>query len=350
MNVWIQKHHHKIGTPPGSLSLVNNTISSPSQTSLIIYDPDSFETPIFDIKTSQLLNNKKTSWLNIDGLKDLELIKNLGEKFNIHDLTLEDILNTDQRPKIEFFENYLYVSLKMLTLENDTITSKQISLILQNNLVITFQEKPGDIFDNIKDRIKNKLGRIRHKGSDYLLFALLDSVVDHYYVLLDQFGDKIENLEEEAVYDPTDTVRETIHTLKREIIFLKKSVRPIQEMIVHLLKEETPHFKENTQKYIRDLLDHVNQIHETIDSYRELTSHLLEIYLSGMSHKMNQVMKVLTIVSTLFIPLTFIAGVYGMNFKYMPELTWKWAYPATWGIMIIISFLSILFFKKKKWF
>jgi magnesium transporter len=292
------------------------------------------------------------TWINVEGLHQVEILEKLGECYGFHPLVLEDILNTDQRPKMEDYGDYLYVVLKMLSLQGqkNEIVTEQVSILLGSNFVISFQEGgEGDVFNSIRDRIKNGKGRIRKMGADYLAYALLDAVVDNYFIILEKLGEKIELLEEELVTRPTSHTLNLIHHMKREMIFLRKAVWPLREVVGGLERAETSLFKEATRIYLRDIYDHTIQVIDTVETFRDMVSGMLDIYLSSVSNRLNSVMKVLTIIATIFMPLTFLAGIYGMNFKYMPELEWRWGYPFIWLIMIGIGVFMLIYFRKKKW-
>lgn len=295
--------------------------------------------------------NSTVTWINIDGVHQVEVIEKLGESFGLHPLLLEDILNTDHRPKMEDFGDHIYIILKMLYFNGDSseVVTEQVSLILGPNYVLSFQEKEGDVFDPLRERIRSGKGRIRKMGADYLFYALLDSVVDNYFVVLENLGEKIEFLEENLVTNPSPVTLQSIHNLKTDMLFLRKSVWPLREVISGLERGESPLIKESTGIYLRDVYDHTIQVIDTIETYRDMITGMLDIYLSSISNRINEVMKVLTIVATIFIPLTFIVGIYGMNFKYMPELEWRWGYPAVWLVMLFIGLLMGIYFRKKKW-
>jgi len=288
---------------------------------------------------------------NIDGIHQVDVIEKIGTHFGLNTLVLEDILNTDQRPKLEDFENYIYVVMKMLSFDEEVnkITTEQVSFILAPKLVLSFQERIGDTFDPVRERLRTSKGRIRKMDADYLAYALIDSIVDNYFIILEKIGDKIDSIEEELVTDPTPDTLQMIHELKRELITLKRSIWPLREILSRLGSMESMLIMESTKVYLRDVHDHIIQIIDTIETYKEMLSGMLDIYLSSLSNKMNEVMKVLTLVATIFIPLTFIAGVYGMNFQHMPELAWKWSYPVVWIVMISVSMSMVLYFKRMKW-
>jgi magnesium transporter len=296
--------------------------------------------------------NKPTiTWINLDGVHNVPVLEKLGECFGLHRLVMEDILNTDQRPKMEDYGDYLYIVLKMLTNGKDNgIITEQISIIVGANFVLSFQEGlEGDVFNLIRDRIRTGKGRIRKMGSDYLAYALIDSIVDNYFVILEKFGDKIELLETELIENPTQKTVQRIYQLKRELIFLHNAVWPLREAVSSLSKHESTLIREATTPYLRDVYDHVIHVIDSVDIYREMISGMLDMYLSSVSYRLNEVMKVLTVISLIFMPLTFIAGVYGMNFKHMPELEWKYGYFLVWLVMAGIGAGMILYFRRKKW-
>jgi magnesium transporter len=264
---------------------------------------------------------------------------------------MEDIVNTEQRPKLEDYDDYLFVILKMLYSEgeNHVIQHEQISLIVTPSVVLSLQEKEGDVFDPVRQRIRKGKGRIRKSGTDYLAYVLIDTVVDHYFKVFEEIGIKIEELQEKVLANPSTEILQSIQNLKREMIFIRKSIWPLREIISGLLRSESVLIKEDILPYLRDVYDHTIQVIDTAETFRDMLSGMLDIYLSSLSNKMNEVMKVLTIMATIFIPLTFIAGIYGMNFEFMPELKWHWSYPALWVILITIFVVMVFWFKRKKW-
>jgi len=291
------------------------------------------------------------TWINIDGIHEVEVIEKIGTHFGIHPLLLEDIMNTEQRPKMEDFGAYIFIIVKMLhySEHGGEVKVEQVSLILGSNFVISFQESEGDVFNFIRDRIRSNKGRIRRMKADYLAYALVDAIVDNYFVILEKLGERIEEVEEELVANPTRVTLQAIHTMKREMIFLRKSVWPLRELISGLGRGESSLIHESTGIYLRDVYDHTIQVIDTIETFRDMLSGMLEMYLSSISNAMNMVMKVLTIIATIFIPLTFIAGIYGMNFKYMPELEWHWGYFVVLCIMGAAAVSMVVYFRKKKW-
>lgn len=343
----------KPGLTPGSLVYTGEQKVERTRIRIMQYDSEEFEeTELDSIEDALLyLDNNRITWLNIDGLHEIEIIEKIGQKCEFHPLALEDILSTAQPPKMDDFETYLIIILKMLSCDDkdNSLNIEQLSLILGSNYVITFQERPGDYFDPIRDRIRRGRGRIRRMGPDYLAYALVDVMVDHYFHILDQFGEKIEVLEEDMIVNPEPSTLQEIHRLKKDVIYLRKSVWPLREIILKLVRGEIDLVKENTIIYLRDVYDHTIQVMETIETFRDLLAGLQDLYLSSVSNKMNEVMKVLTIIATIFIPITFVAGIYGMNFKNMPELEWGWGYPFAWFLILCISLIMVVYFKTKKW-
>ena len=277
------------------------------------------------------------------------MIGKIGKLFDLHLLTVEDIVNPKQRPKMEEFENYIYLVLKMLYLKKGKVVAEQVSLVFGQNFVISFQEKKGDVFDRVREEIRTSKGKIRSFGTDYLVHALMDAVVDNYFIILENFGDRIENLQEKLVKNPSSNTLQTIHEIKREVTFLRRSIWPLREVVNEVERNETPLIAKAVIPYFRDLYDHTIQAIDIAEFLRDSLSDMLDIYLSSVSNKTNEIMKVLTMFSTIFIPLTFITGVYGMNFKNMPELSWKWGYPVAWMIMGAVTLFMFIYFKRKKW-
>jgi magnesium transporter len=353
MPTLLRKASNKVGLPPGSLVHVGERKTEQVKITLMDYDETTFtEKEVENIEECFPFKETPTvTWINIDGLHDVEIVERLGKHFNIHPLIQEDILHTGQRPKMEDLDEYILIILQMLYYDNeeDTVVSEQISIILGSNFVISFQEVSGDVFNSLRDRIRNGKGRVRRMGADYLAYALIDSIVDHYFILLEKFGERIETLEEELAKDPQPETLQAIHNLKQEIIFLRKSVWPLREIISGLERVESSLIHDDISMYLRDVYDHTIQVIDSVETYQDILSGMLDLYLSSVSNKMNEVMKVLTIFASIFIPLTFIAGIYGMNFKFMPELEWRWSYPALWIVMASVATFLILYFKRKKW-
>lgn len=342
----------KPGLPPGTLVHVGKKKIEKPKIRIIDYTEKKFQEKEVK-KIEDCFPFKKTptvTWINIDGLHETEIIEKIGKHFNLHPLLLEDILNTEQRPKIEEFDDHIFIVIKMLYYDEKIkeILIEQISLVFGSNYVISFQEREGDVFNPVRERIR-KGKKIRKMGSDYLAYALIDAVVDHYFAILERLGEIIEDLEGVLISDPKPENLQKIHRLKREMIFLRKSVWPLREVISLLQRTETTLIKKPTKIYLRDVYDHTIQVIDTVETFRDMVSGMLDTYLSSVSNRMNDVMKVLTIIATIFIPLTFIAGIYGMNFQYMPELGIPWAYPAVWLIIVIIALLMLAYFRRKRW-
>jgi len=296
------------------------------------------------------LKKDRVNWINLDGLSSPGIIEKLQNHFSFHSLVIEDILN-DQRPKSEEYEDYLFFTLKMLySIEGDKIEYEQISFVLGSNYLISFQEKAGDLFDPFRERIRLDQGRARKKKSDYLLYRLIDIIVDHYYVILDNIGDQIEEIEESVHSSSTANAFQKIQSIKKELIFLRKAVYPLREALSKLVKGESNFIEEENLRYFSDVYDHSVHLIDSLDTYKDLTSSLMDIHINTMNTKMNEVMKLLTIITTIFIPLSFIAGIYGMNFDVMPELRWNYGYPAVLVAMGVVCVGMLYYFKRRKWF
>jgi len=349
----IKRLSKTIGLAPGTLMHVGDKRTERVKITIIDYDEKEFqEKEIRTIEESFHFRDTSTvTWINIDGIHEVEIIEKIGSHFGFHPLMLEDIVNTGQRPKLEDFEDYIFIVLKMLYFDEKAgeINAEQVSLIIGSNFVISFQEKEGDVFNHIRERIRSAKGRIRKTGADYLAYSLLDAIVDNYFLILEKSGERIGAMEEKVVANPTPQTLQIIHHLKRDIIFLRKSVWPLREVVNVLERSESKLIKKTTRIFLRDVYDHAIQVIDTIETYRDMVSGILDIYLSSVSNRMNEVMKVLTIIATIFIPLTFIAGIYGMNFQYMPELGWRFGYAMVWFVIGIVSFIMIAYFKRKKW-
>ncbi|PWK18526.1 magnesium/cobalt transporter CorA [Xanthomarina spongicola] len=301
--------------------------------------------------TFSFKQTKSNTWININGLNHIQDIEKIGKHYNLHPLIIADIANTSQRPKIDVYDDYIFVVLKMLYYdENEDIKIEQISLVLGSNYVLTFQEIEGDVFDNVRERLRLANGRIRTLGSDYLLYALIDAIVDHYYIVSETMGNKIEDLEDLLFHGQIkEDLSLQILNLKKEVLKIRRSIFPIREIISRIEKNEHVLIDKKTIQYYKDIYDHIIQLSDSIDIYREMIWSLMDMYMTTISNKMNEVMKVLTIMATIFIPLTFIAGIYGMNFDNMPELNYKYSYFILWAIMIVIFLGMIYYFKRKKW-
>lgn len=343
----------KTGLHPGALIHVGEKKQDVTRISIIDYDKDNYTTKVLDEieECYQFRDTDTITWINIDGLHDTAVIDNLGKHYGIHPLVLEDVLNTHQRPKVEFYEDFLFVVLKMIyfDVESGTTNAEQVSIILKGSTVITFQERVGDIFDPLRSRINNSSGRIRTSGSDYLAYCLMDILIDNYFITIDKVADTIDDLEEELVNEPSRQTLNTIYQLKKEILYLSRYVRPVREVISVLSREDNRMITDSTRIYFRDLYDHIVQVIDMVDIFRDLVSGMLDTYLSIASNRMNEIMKVLTVMASIFIPLTFLAGIYGMNFDMMPELHWYWGYPLVLSVMAIVAFGMLLYFKRRNW-
>ena len=343
----------KVGMPPGSLVYIGDGTPAATKISVLDYT----ETEVLektDITLEECLplrDSSSTTWLNFSGLSDVETIRKLGEAFGLHPLVMEDVLHTGQRPKLELYDDYIYMVVKMIYRgENGKeINYEQLSLVLGKNYVLSFQEREGDVFNSIRERIRNNKGRLRKSGADYLVYSLIDSVVDNYYPSLETVGDRVEDIEERLTEDPDPVLLGDIYRLKREVIFLRKSIWPLREVVAALMRQDTDLVSPSTNTYLRDVYDHSIQVMDVVDTYTDMLSGLLDVYMSSISNRMNEIMKTLTIIATIFIPLTFIAGLYGMNFRYMPELNNELAYPMVLIGMTGVSVLLLLYFRRKGW-
>ncbi len=320
---------------------------------LISYDESSFSSKD-NTSIDELLdqcNLKQINWINVDGLSDDELIKKIGKKFDLHYLLIEDIQNTDHQPKAEEYEKHLFFTLKMLyRIEGHSIDYEHISFVLGKNYLLSFQEKEGDNFNSLRTRIKQDTNIIRKRGADYLLYRLIDTIVDNYYSVLENIGRQVEEIEESISSSPSVVDFQRIQKLRKEFIYLRKVVYPLREALNKVVKNEDGFIEDRNIKYFSDVYDHVIHLIDSLDTYKDLTSTLMDLYMNTINYKMNEVMKLLTIITTIFIPLSFIAGIYGMNFDEMPELRWSWGYYGVLGLMGAIFILMIIYFKHKKWF
>ena len=347
------KRSDKAGLEPGTLVHVGEKKPGRSRITVIDYDESGYlEKEVASVEECFPFKDTATvTWINIDGVQDAAVIERLGAKFDIHPLVLEDIMTTSQRPKVEDLGGAIFVVLRMIECDRDGtgLTADQLSLILGPNFVLSFQETPGDCLGPVRERIRGGKGRIRKLGPDYLAYSLIDAVVDNYFFVLENLGEKIDGLEEGLVAGPGREMLNDIHALKREMIGLRKSVWPLREVVSGLERLDTPLVKSTTDVFLRDLYDHVVQVIDTVETDREILTSMLETYLSSVSNRMNEVMKVLTIISTIFIPITFLVGVYGMNFKHMPEIGWRWSYPIVWAVILASVGGMLHFFRRKKW-
>ena len=341
-----------VGLQPGALVHVGEKLVEKVSFDQIEFNQSLFSNTKFDMVDGCLnTKNKSTvTWNNIIGLHDADVIHKLGKYYSIHSLVQSDIMNTELRPKIEDHEQYLHLIVKLPhLLSENSLFMEQISMIVGKNYILSFQETSDDIFDPIRKRLEKGIGAIRERKSDYLAYALVDAIIDYYYVVMEKIGTQTEDLEEELMNDPTPQTLQTIHTLKREMVILRKSIWPMREVIDRFERMQSDIVQESTRTYLRDVYNHSVQVMDNIEGLREMIGGMLDTYLSSIGNKMNEVMKTLTIIASIFIPITFIAGIYGTNFSYVPELEWDGSYFVMIGVMIMIVMVMILWFKKKKW-
>ncbi|MDN4164539.1 magnesium/cobalt transporter CorA [Cytophagales bacterium LB-30] len=342
----------KKGLPPGAVIYQEGPMAKPI-ISVFDYSSDSFseKTSVSKEELYACKSSATVSWINIDTLEDARFIEDLCVHFGINPLTIEDILNNEQRPKIELFDSYIYVVLKTLEYfpQQGTLQTEQVSILLGSNYVITFQERPGDSFDPIRLRLRKDSSLIRKEGTDYLLYALLDTIVDQYFLIFEDIGDSLESMEDDLLAGKTHFSYKRLYMLKRELILMRKSIWPLRELVGRLQKEHVPFIDPKTRVYFGDVNDHTIRILDTIDTYKDMLMSMVDLYQSSINNRMNQVMKVLTIISTIFIPLSFIAGVYGMNFDNMPELSTKYGYHITVSTMLVLALVMLGFFRRKGW-
>lgn len=348
-----KKRSIKAGLPPGTLVHIGDESSRTVPISVIGYTPEGIEERHFE-RVDRYLENPcdgSVVWVDVEGVHDVDLIRTLGDKHAFHPLVLEDIVNTVQRPKIEDYGEYLFIVLKMLRpAEAGGFSSEQLSIILGPDYLFTFQERmAGDVFEPVRNRIRNGKGKIRGMGADYLAYALIDAIVDGYFSVLEGFGERIVDIEEELTLSPDQNSLHLINTMKKEIIYLRKSVWPLREAISFMERGDSPLLHDSSRLYFRDVYDHTVQVIDTVETYRDLLSGMLDLYLSSISNRTNEVMKFLTVIGTIFMPLTFLVGVYGMNFKHFPELEWHNGYFVLWGVMIVLALLMVAYFRKKRW-
>ncbi|MCI4397725.1 MAG: magnesium/cobalt transporter CorA [Acidobacteria bacterium] len=344
----------KAGLAPGTLVHIGEARTDKVKMEVIDYSEASFEQKAIErVEECFPFKARPTiTWVNIDGVHDIGIIEKIGKEFRINDLVLEDIVNTEQRPQAKDFGSFIFIVLKMAKYDpaDDELLTEQVSLVVGSNFVISFQEgKEGDVFGSVRERIRAGKDRIRKMGADYLAHALMDASVDSYFTVLEQIGMKLEDVEDETLNHPTPKTLEQIHKLKRNLIFLRKAVWPVREVASFLERSESPLIEKTTKIYFRDIFDHSLQLIDLIETFRDVAAGMLDIYLSSLSNRMNEVIKVLTIISTIFIPLTFLAGLYGMNFKNMPELGWRFGYYGVLALMVAIVVFMLFFFKRKRW-
>lgn len=353
MNSKENRLSRKAGLPPGALIHIGKKKTDKVKITSINYNASGFSLKEY-VSTEECFNFReqdKVYWINIDGLHNTEIIGDVGKRLNLHPLLIEDILNTNHRPKMEEYDNYLFFTLKMLGISENrnSIITEQVSFVLGKNYLLSFQEQAGDVFDVIRLRLKENKGIIRQKGADYLIYALLDAIVDNYFFVAEFLEEQVENLEEEILHNPSRESLHKIQELKRKLLKFRKAIIPLREAVASLQKYNVNLIEEGTFRYLRDVYEHLIHLSDSLESQRDMLASIMDLYLSGVSNKMNEVMKVLTIIATIFIPLTFIAGIYGMNFENMPELHWRYGYFAVWIVMIAIAVSMLKYFRNKHW-
>lgn len=351
---FLRKKKHEIGASPDDLLFRGNQKADEVTLRIIDYDSENLEENVISkVQDALDFQKKKTvTWLNIDGLHDAGIMEDISNGFNLDRLILAEVMNTGTRPKVVEYENCIYISIKMLqhNAETDMISVENLSLIITDSILISFQERKGDVFEPVRERIRKHKRRIRNSGTDYLAFALLDIVIDNYIYIISVLGEKVENLEEELGIEVKQSLINAINNYKRELNFLRKNIKPAREMILALQKIESDLINESSYIHFKELQDNINQASDSSDSYREILSDQLNIYHTTISSKLNDIMKFLTIFSVIFIPLTFIAGIYGTNFDVLPELHYKYSYFIMWGVMISVAIGMLVYFRRRKWF
>ena len=347
----LHKRSKKSGLSPGTLIHIGEKRTEAIDIAFFHYSGSQCdERVVADPNELQPPADETVMWVNVGGVHKVDLLEAFGRQFGLHSLLLEDIANTDQRPKLDDYETYLFLVMKMLIVaEQGDILVEQVSFVIGRNYVLSFQENGSDVFRPVRDRLRAGKGRLRANGSDYLLYALIDAVVDQYFAVLESLGEKIESLQERVMADPKPETLRDIHELKRQLLFVRRAVWPLREAINNLSRSDCPYLHEPTTVFFRDVYDHVVQIVDTIETLREMVSASLDMYLSSVSYRLNAVMRVLTVITTIFMPLSFIAGIYGMNFEHMPELKWEWGYPAALGVMGVVAAGMLIGFRKRKW-
>lgn len=347
----VQKRSKKTGLPPGTLVHIGEHKSEKVTITTFHYTGTSCEEQQL-VQPDRLAPppDESVMWINVGGVHKVEVVEVLGKQFSLHPLLLEDVANTDQRPKLDDYETCIFLVMKMLSLTNrQEIAVEQVSLVLGRNYVLSFQENGTDVFQPVRERLRGGKGRMRQSGADYLLYALVDAIVDQYFAVLELLGEKIEALQHMVVADPQPETLKAIHALKRQLLFLRRAVWPLRDVMNNLSRSDCPFLQQSTKVFFRDVYDHVVQIVDTIETLREMVSASLDIYLSSVSYRLNAVMRVLTVITTIFMPLSFIASIYGMNFEYMPELKLQWGYPVVLGVMVVVGIGMLVVFKNKRW-
>ncbi len=348
-----KRHRASPGQPPGTLVYDREPRVEKVSVRIIDYGPDvcAVRIPKTIEETFHLRDSESVSWIDVEGLHDTELIKRFGAHFGLHPLVLEDILNTHQRPKLEEYDDYIYLVVRMLSpgRNSESLHSEQVSLIVAKRFVITFQEIPGDVFDPLRRRIDQGRGRVRRMGTDYLAYAIIDSIVDNYFLLLEKMAGRIEAVEQTIAEAPKPGDLGRVHELRRELGYMRRSVWPLRDVVMAFDRTESELVSDDTRVYIRDLHDHVVQVIESMENFRDVLASMQDLYVSSLGQRTNEVIRVLTVISTIFVPLTFLAGVYGMNFDILPELHWKWGYAAFWLLSISVVAGLLGFLRSRRW-
>lgn len=344
-----KKRRPPAGASPGTLIIADN--ARPTRIRVMQFSPESLvEKDVSVEEVSQHLSNNTITWIDVHGLKDEAILRQLAKLFNIHPLALEDVVHTPQRPKTEFYEQNIFFITRMAYMERaHDADVEQLSMFIGKNYILTFQNYSTGTLEPVRTRIRSGKGPIRKTGADYVAYAIIDTVIDKYYPILEDLGEEIESIEHQTIANPSQKTLERIYHVKRELLELRRAVWPQRDAVSSLMRDESPFVSNTVRVYLRDCYDHIIQLMDVVDTYREVSSNLMDIYLSTLSNKTNEVMKVLTIMASIFIPLTFIVGIYGMNFEYMPELTWKWGYPAVWAVMIVLSAGMLINFRRRGW-
>jgi len=350
---FVRRSTKKIGQMPGTAEYVGDAREHSVSIDAFEYDAEDVVRtyPTTEQELATLRDSPRCAWINVDGVHDVDTVQRIADVFDLHPLAVEDIVHTGQRPKLDEYAGHLYIVLRMLRWDERTqqVDDEQVSMIVGPTWVLSFQERQGDVFNPIRERIQTNRGRVRKLGADYLSYALLDAVVDHYFAVLEELGDQIEAMGEEMARDPKPEELDAIRRLKRELLFVRKSVWPTRELLSALQRDENPLLTESVRPYLRDVYDHTIQTIDTVETFRDMLSSLTDLYMTSVSNRMNEVMKVLTIIATIFIPLSFVAGVYGMNFTFMPELGWKYGYFCVLGLMFCMAAAMVVYFKRKRW-
>ncbi len=346
-----KRRSHKAGLPPGSLVHIGERRSETTELRLIHFDPERCEQKLVaDLEASAAyLDRPGVTWLHISGVHQAEVLQRL-DRFGLHPLVIEDVMNTDQRTKFEDYGAYLYVVIKMLSGDSGAVHVEQISIVLGRNFVISVEESPSGAFESVRQMVEKDRGHVRQSGADYLAYLLLDKVVDNYFIVLERFGERIEALQDELIRAPQPEQLQHLHTLRRESLLLRRSIWPMRDVLAAIERERSALIRDDTRLYLRDVYDHAIHVVDTIETDRETLAGMLEVYVSSATNRLNEVIKVLTIISTIFIPPMFVASVYGMNFRHMPELSWPWGYPLAWVFMIVLGLGMVVYFKRKRWF